>query len=111
MNPVRVYIINGTFAQVNIPAFAQYLYDSADIIAYWNYIPLVYCVKSRLTATELAQKLMSFFYPAHFLIGEVNAQNLNGILPPDAWQWFYLEHHEKIRAPQPTPALQLGFLK
>jgi hypothetical protein len=75
------------FAQdVNLVAFTQYLYDSADIIAYWNYIPLVYCVKSRLNSTELTKKLHSFFPVQGFLVAEVNVNNINGVLPREAWE-------------------------
>ena len=90
---------------MNLSAFTQYLYDSVDIVAFWNYIPLVYCVKSHLSATELANKLRSFFpqpvqWPlGSFMIAEINVRNLNGVLPKEAWGWFYLPHHEKTRPP------------
>jgi hypothetical protein len=92
---------------VNLGALQQYLHDSADIVAYWNYIPLVYCIKSRLTATELTYKLRPFL-PQGYMVAEINPQNLNGVLPP-AWDWFYLNHHEKNRPPAP-PSLGLGRL-
>jgi hypothetical protein len=45
---VKIYSINFWAEGTNVAALQQYLYDSADIIAYWNYVPLVYCVKSKL---------------------------------------------------------------
>lgn len=99
--PIRVYSINFWAEDVNIVSFARYLYDSADIIAYWNYIPLVYCVKSKLSSTELAVKLGDFLPPAKFMVSEINILNLNGSLPFAAWEWFYLEHHEKTNPPHP----------
>jgi hypothetical protein len=84
---------------MNLPSLVQYLFDSADILAFWNYIPLVYCVKSRLSAAELTAKLLPFFQNTHFLIAEINARNLEGRLPGEAWTWFYLDHHQKTHAP------------
>jgi hypothetical protein len=89
------YIINFYAEGVNPWTLTRYLHDSRDIIAYWNYIPLVYCVKSYLSATELAAKLQSYFPLGNFMIAEINADNMNGILPQDAWSWFYMDHHEK----------------
>lgn len=101
---VRAYILTFYAPNVNIAALNQYLFDSADIIAFWNYIPLVYCVKSRASATELTLKLRPFL-PDPYVLAEINISNMDGILPNAAWQWFYLNHHEKLRAPvwnQPT---------
>ncbi len=88
------YVINVYAENVNLWALIRYLHDSRDIIAYWNYIPLVYCIKSYLSAAELAIKLQPYF-PQPFMIAEINPGNLNGILPEEAWSWFYIEHHEK----------------
>ena len=90
----KTYIINFVAADVNLWSLVRYLHDSRDIIAYWNYIPLVYCVKTYLSASELTQKLRPYF-PNSFMIAEINAQNLDGILPAEAWSWFYRDHHEK----------------
>jgi hypothetical protein len=101
---IKIYIINFTAAGVNLAALNQYLYDSADIIAFWNYVPLVYCVKSRSSATELSTKLRAFFPALNYFVAEINPHNLDGLLPKVAWEWFYLDHHEKHR----PPALTLG---
>jgi hypothetical protein len=106
---VKVYIVTFGVMDVNIAALNQYLFDSSDIIAFWNYVPLVYCVKSRATATDLAVKLTPFFPRGTFFIAEINPGNVNGILPKPAWDWFYLPHHEKHRAPVP-PAPPFGGL-
>jgi hypothetical protein len=96
---IKVYCINFFARGINLAAFTQYLYDSKDIIAFWNYIPLVYCVKSRLSATELTAKLRPFIPSDNYMVAEVNLQNINGVLPIEAWHWFYLQHHEKSRPP------------
>ncbi|BCA04156.1 hypothetical protein [Bradyrhizobium diazoefficiens] len=100
-NPsVKTYCVTFGVVEVNIAAVVQYLFDSADILAFWNYVPLVYCVKSRLSARDLAVKLKSFFpQTGPYLIAEINPQNVDGILPNEAWEWFYLDHHQKTHAP------------
>jgi hypothetical protein len=87
---IRIYMI--TFfvdPQTNLPTLHQYLTDSVDVLGYWNYIPLVYCVKTRLDATQLSTKFAPFF-PSGFMIAEINPNNLNGrLVPEEAWKWFY----------------------
>jgi hypothetical protein len=102
---VKVYVITFAVAGVNLQSLNQYLYDSVDIIAFWNYVPLVYCVKSRLSSGELAIKLTPFFPHGQFFIAEINRSNINGILPTPAWDWFYLDHHEKNHPPAPMGVL------
>jgi hypothetical protein len=96
----KTYIINFLAArvEVNLWQLTRYLHDSRDIVAYWNYIPLVYCIKSYLSAAELTVKLRPFF-PNSFMIAEINPDNINGILPEEAWTWFYMDHHEKQELP------------
>ena len=91
----KTYIINFYAKDVNLWQLTQYLHDSRDIIAYWNYIPLVYCIKSYVLAGELALKLQPYFPRGTFMIAEINPDNINGFLPPEAWTWFYMDHHEK----------------
>jgi hypothetical protein len=104
---VKVYCITFGVLDVNLGALQQYLYDSTDIIAFWNYIPLVYCIKTRLLASDLILKLRPFFPHGTFMVAEVNPNNLNGILPQEAWHWFYLNHHEKTHPPALSYAASL----
>lgn len=98
---VNTYCITFGTQDVNVLAFVQYLYDSNDVIAFWNYVPLVYCIKSRLSSYELAVKVTPFFPHGTFFIAEVNVYNVDGRLSNAAWEWFYLDHHQKT----PTNAL------
>jgi hypothetical protein len=95
----RTYIINFIVQGVDLGALTRYLHENREIIAYWNYLPLVYCVKSYLSANELADRLRPYL-PHLFIIAEINPQNVNGILPQDAWSWFYMDHHHKQELPQ-----------
>jgi hypothetical protein len=102
-SPLKIYIIVFTADQVNLAALVQYLHDSVDVAAYWNYIPLVFCIKSNLGADALLDKLTPFFPSNNFMIAEINDSNTQGILPEGAWDWFSLEHHQKVRPPTLTP--------
>jgi hypothetical protein len=86
---IRTYVVNFDATETNLQSFNQYLMDSREIIAYWNYVPLSYMVKSRLTAIELQARLRPFFAGRYFIVAEVNPGNINGSLPPQAWEWFY----------------------
>jgi hypothetical protein len=93
------YIINFFAEGVNIWTLTQYLHENREIIAYWNYIPLVFCVKTYLTSAELTARLQPYF-PHPFMIAEINEHNINGRLPQEAWQWFYMDHHVKHELPK-----------
>ena len=92
MNPeVKIYMI--TFFvdnRTNLEALHRYLADSVDVQGFWNYIPLVYCIKSPLSSTELSNKLEAFL-PAGFAVAEINIRNIDGRIPAGkpAWDWFY----------------------
>lgn len=75
---VKTYCLTFGVQDVNISAVVRYLYDSNDVIAFWNYVPLVYCIKSRLTSSELALKLQPFFPRGTFFVAEVNVYNVDG---------------------------------
>ena len=77
--------------------------DSNDIRGYWNYLPFVYGLKSRLSSVELATKLRPFFPGGNFVITEINPWNVNGVMPQAAWSWFYQNPDET-----PTKGLTLG---
>ena len=98
------YIINFFAAGVDLWALTQYLHENKEIIAYWNYIPLVFCVKTNLTSTDLTARLQPYFTQP-FMIAEINEHNINGRLPQEAWQWFYMDHHEKHELPTPIAGL------
>jgi hypothetical protein len=95
----KTYILTFVAEGVNLWALTTYLHDSRDIVAYWNYIPLVFCIKSYLSANQLREKLQAYFFPRSFMIAEINPYNVDGSLPEEAWSWFYMDHHEKRELP------------
>lgn len=97
MAPVRTYLLafNQFDAKINLASLERYLLDSVEILGYWNHLPYIFFVKSRLLATDIAARLNSFFPGSVFMLVEVNANNMNGIMPQPAWQWFYADHSVK----------------
>lgn len=102
MDDFKIYILNFKAEGVNLAALHQYLTDSVDVLGFWNYIPLVYCLKSNLTAAQLQPKFKPFF-PFGFMIGELNQFNLNGALTPaEQWSWFYSKPQPRTGYPIPS---------
>lgn len=85
---VETYVIAGDFSRTNVASLQRYFIDSVDILSFWNHIPLVFCVKTRLRSPELVERLFPFFNGSPFIVGELNKSNVSGWLPPAAWTWF-----------------------
>lgn len=96
-SPVKTYMLAFNYydTSVNQPALQRYLLDSAEILGHWNHLPLVYFFKTRLTSFEATNRLNPFFPNGIFMIVEVDARNMNGRMPPAAWEWFYADHSQK----------------
>jgi hypothetical protein len=83
------------------------MYDEpTPILAFWNYLPLVYCVKSFASSTDLTQRLDRYMKDAQFLVAEINVRNINGMLGAEAWQWFY----EPVQTQRPLAGSQYPLL-
>lgn len=103
---IRAYVLYGVYHGMNQEALEQYIKDSVDILAFWNHVPLMYIVKSRLSSAELTQKLYPFFQGRLFIVAEMNPENVAGWLPPAAWEWFRTPA-PPTKNPRPT---QVGLL-
>ncbi|MCB1433722.1 MAG: hypothetical protein KDK75_14930 [Alphaproteobacteria bacterium] len=98
---MKTYILTFIVNNARMPDLENFVRYSPHIRAYWNHIPLVYCVKSELTAAQLREKIEPFFPQGGFMVAELNAANVDGRLPEDAWKWFYAA---------PPPSGGLGML-
>ncbi|MDG4670877.1 hypothetical protein P9A16_07065 [Shinella sp. 838] len=87
-NGVYTYFIYGAYDGMNLMALGQYIVDSADILSFWNHLPVLYAVKTRLSALDLTQKLRPFFDGRFFIVAEIDSSNMNGWMPREAWDWF-----------------------
>ena len=87
---IRTYIISAGFAPTYLSELEYFIQHDQRILAYWNYIPGLYFVKSDLSAEQLTKAISPFLYKTpHYIVSEVNVQNMNGQLPRTAWEWFY----------------------
>jgi len=104
----KIYVINFLASNVNFAAFHRYLSDSIDVLAYWNYIPAVYCVKTHLDATALRDRLRPFL-PDLMMVAQIDPKNLDGYMPTqEMWSWFYEQPPE--RKPSLPPQALFGVL-
>jgi hypothetical protein len=82
-------------------ALHDFLYTApTPILAYWSYVPLTYCVKSYASSKELSERMRNFFpSTSAYIIAEINNQNIDGLLPKEAWNWFYAPPPTQLPAP------------
>ena len=88
---MKTYILTFIVNNARMPDLENFIRYNPSIRAYWNHIPLVYCVKSELTAAQLRTQIEPFFPQGGFMIAELNPGNVDGRLPEDAWKWFYAD--------------------
>ena len=101
LNNIRVLQITFKYpGDNNYALLVRYLIDSVDIQGFWNYVPFVFCVKTKITVSELTLKIGPFFPEGILLISEIDPVSVNGLLPEKAWTWFY----EQPLAPGNRPA-------
>ncbi len=87
-NGVRCYALYGLYEGMNLPALHQWMVDSVDVLSYWNHLPLLYILKTKLNVADLTNKLLPFFDKRLFVVLEVDPENVNGWMPTQAWDWF-----------------------
>lgn len=88
MTRMYLLVFDVSRVPVNMEALHTYIRDSRDITSYWNYIPLVYIIRTHLDLHAMSAKLNAMFGGAWFLLTEINGQSTNGILPLPAWDWI-----------------------
>jgi hypothetical protein len=85
----RTYSINFVAHGADIEGFLNFIRFDTRVLGYWNYIPLVYCVKCHASSTEVATWINQYFPLGNYMVAEILPSNINGNLPGDAWNWFY----------------------
>jgi hypothetical protein len=73
-------------------ALHRYIMDSKDFVGYWNYIPFVYVVKTYEALPVLREKFSFIFRNSGFLLAEIFPHSVDGLLPREAWDWFWHSH-------------------
>jgi hypothetical protein len=84
----KIYSINFYAPGIDLGYFESFLRYDPDILGFWNYIPLVYLVKTNLSVGDLAFRVRNRLQGNHCLVAEVNPYNVDGWLPKPAWDWF-----------------------
>jgi hypothetical protein len=86
---LKTYVL--TFTSSDLRTIAQIediiQFDRKTFPSFWNYMPYVFCVKSEISAQELATIFDRV--ASNFFIAEIKPSNVNGRLPKAAWEWFY----------------------
>jgi hypothetical protein len=83
----------------NLNEIERYVLTDRRIASYWNYLPYVFCVKTEMSAGELADLFAGA--ASSYFIAEINTgtlamgSSISGRLPKSAWDWF--------NAPLPVP--------
>ncbi len=118
MNRVCTYLLMAGPAQGDLgrlDRLSYWLQHSVVVEGYWNYMPFVYGIKSRLSASELRSNLTPVLGAA-FMVAEINVMNIDGQLPSEAWPWFYAPPAPRasglagLYASGPQQTLPLGLL-
>lgn len=86
--PYNVYLVSFNATDVSLPVFENFLRQDPAILGFWNYIPLVYLVKSNLPVSDLAARVRTHMAGRHCLVAEINPGHVDGWLPKAAWDWF-----------------------
>ena len=68
---------------------------------WWNHLPAVFLVTSRLTADQITDRLSPVVGDARFLVIGVRLDDTEGWLPEKSWRW--IKHRERDVASSSTP--------
>jgi hypothetical protein len=106
--PIKTYVLN--FFQPNpnwnIQGLHNYIRESKAFVGWSNRLPMVYYLMSRLTAPEIRTRLVPIFAGGNFIVAEIDRFNMDGLMPQDAWDWFY--SIERAAALPSPPPIDLG---
>jgi hypothetical protein len=97
-----------------LTALHRYIMDSKDFVGYWNYMPFVYIVKTYESLPVLREKFRYIFRNGSFMLAEISPNNVDGLLPREAWDWFWHSHGQLslaevlAKSQLPPPAAGLG---
>jgi hypothetical protein len=81
----KTYVINVP-PSADLSQLQYYVQVDPRILSYWNYLPYLFCVKTEMTAKEIAEAFSDV--SDSMFVAEINPQNVYGRLPKAAWEWF-----------------------
>lgn len=108
-NPPSVYVLNyQVLHETQMPIVESWLRNDPDIIDVLTAIPLLYFFKSYRPANHLMMKMAFLFRGGSFVICKIDTTSIDGMLPKEAWDWFY--NNKQSSEPNPPPLGSLGSL-
>jgi hypothetical protein len=69
-------------------AAVKYILDSDDFEAWWNHMPGVFLVITRLRPDEISDRLRAFTKESNLLVVRVDLEDSEGRLSRRAWNWI-----------------------
>ncbi len=88
--------------RLDTAAIKGFIKNNPDFTAWWNHLPLIYLVQSRLSADDISEQVERHTRGARFLVMEVNPANSNGWLPERSWTWIKRRDDAAKRPAQQT---------
>jgi hypothetical protein len=90
ISPDRLYVfaVNMLHPGFKSEIVTTYLKDARTVSEWAYYIPGVYLIRSNADALFLGESLRQVVGGAYCLLLEADANNSNGWLPRDAWEWI-----------------------
>jgi hypothetical protein len=82
----KTYILTVT-PRADIDRVGNLVQTDRRIVGYWNYLPFVFCLKTEMTAKEIADLFADAAVHSLFVV-EIDPRNMSGRLPRGAWGWF-----------------------
>ena len=86
----RTYVlaIDASCSSADFERIQQYVTTSGDFSSWWNHIPMVFMLESKLHAGAIGDKLHTLTPEARFLLTEVSLAESQGWLPEVSWKWI-----------------------
>lgn len=72
----------------NVVAVKDYLKNDEAFTHWWNHVPGVFIVTSRLSATEITDRVRPITGEATFIVIGVKLDETEGWLPQRSWKWI-----------------------
>jgi hypothetical protein len=73
---------------LNYDGAVAYIRDCSDFRAWWNHVPGVFIVTTRLRPDEISERLRTFTKDSNLLVVQVDLENSDGRLSQKAWDWI-----------------------
>jgi hypothetical protein len=86
----RTYVlaIDASCGFADLERIRAYVTTSDDFSSWWNHIPMVFMLESRLNADAIGERLHALAPDARFLLTGVNLTESQGWLPELSWKWI-----------------------